>query len=157
MTLARLTLLTAAGALGFTSCRESVPPLQPTTVAAPPPPVERKIPSGKVTAISIPDFFVLQQSEKVVTYDARPGFYYSLGHIPGAINLPKASFAKQFPTREKEIKAALAAGKLVVIYCTDLQCPDARAIANLLAKSGYSSSVLTGGWAAWQESGLPTE
>jgi len=153
MTLARLTVLTITCALGFSSCQQVVPP-QP--VAAPPKP-ERKPAVAKVTAITVADFFVLQQSDQVVTYDARPGFYYNLGHIPGAINFPKAGIAAQFPKREKEMKAALAAGKTIVIYCTDLQCPDAGAVATRLANSGYSSSVLIGGWASWKESELPTE
>jgi rhodanese-related sulfurtransferase len=153
MTFVRFIPLAITTASGFTSCREVVPP-QPLPVAPEP---ERRIQLGKVTAVSVADFFVLQQSESVLTLDARPGFYFNLGHIPGAIHLPKSDFSARFPKREKEIKAALAAGKTIVIYCTDLQCPDARALATRLAQSGYSSSVLTGGWAAWKESGLLVE
>lgn len=155
MTFARLTLVTVTAAFGVTSCQEAVQTQAAPVVLAPQP--ERQIKSGKVTAIPITDFFLLQQSGQVVIYDTRPGFYYNLGHIPGAISWPKASFASQLPTREKEIQASLAQGKSIVLYCTDLQCPDATAVANLLAKSGLSSSVLTGGWASWKESGLPTE
>lgn len=162
MTLARFTVLAVGSALGFTSCRELV---QPAPVPAPPPakpaaaPVRtaRPVAVGQITRMTVADFFVRHQSDQVLTYDARPGFHYQLGHIPGAINLPKNSFTTLKPQREAEIKTALAAGKSIVVYCTDLPCPDAQTVASRLATAGYSSSVLTGGWEAWKESGLTTE
>ncbi|HEX7260408.1 MAG TPA: rhodanese-like domain-containing protein, partial [Luteolibacter sp.] len=124
--------------------------------AAPPKP-PRMNGRGKITSISLTELFALQQAGQVVIYDARPGYFYNLGHLPGAINLPKMNCDAQITKRETEIKAALAAKKTIVVYCTNLLCPDARTVANHLAGFGYSSSVLTGGWDAWKESGLPTE
>ena len=112
---------------------------------------------GKVTSISLTEVFTLQQSGNVLIYDARPGFFYGLSHIPGAISLPKPDCDAQITKREAEIKAAIAAKKPIVVYCTNLLCPDARTVANHLASFGYSSSVLSGGWDSWKESGLPTE
>jgi 3-mercaptopyruvate sulfurtransferase SseA len=112
---------------------------------------------GKITSISLTDFFALQQSDKVLLFDARPAFFYGLGHIPGAINLPKTGCDPQIEKREAEIKAALAENKTIVVYCTNLLCPDARAVAIHLAGYGYPSSILTGGWESYKESGLPTE
>jgi rhodanese-related sulfurtransferase len=112
---------------------------------------------GKVTSISLTELFALQQAGNVLLFDARPGFFYGLGHIQGAISLPKPDCDAQITRREAEIKAAIAAQKPIVVYCTNLLCPDARTVANHLAGFGYSSSVLTGGWESWKESGLPTE
>lgn len=112
---------------------------------------------GKVTSISLTDFFPLQQSGKVLLYDARPYFFYALSHIPGAISMPKQNCDEEIEKRESEIKSALADGKSVVVYCTNIACPDARTVAIHLADYGYSSSTLTGGWDTWKESGLPTE
>ncbi len=112
---------------------------------------------GKVSSISITDFFPLQQSDQVLLYDARPSFFYHLGHLPGAISLPKSDCDTEIVKREAEIIAALAAKKTIVVYCTNLLCPDARTLAIHLADFGYSSSTLTGGWETWKESGLPTE
>lgn len=112
---------------------------------------------GKVSSISLTDFFPLHESGKVLLFDARPGFFYSLGHIPGAINLPKDGCDAQIDKRESEIKAAIASKKTIVIYCTNLLCPDARAVATHLADRGYSSAVLSGGWETWKDSGMPTE
>lgn len=112
---------------------------------------------GKVSSISITDFFAKQQAGEVLLYDARPRFFYALGHIPGAINLPKPEADAQIANRKAEIEAALAAHKTIVVYCTNLLCPDARTVAIHLADVGYSSSTLTGGWESYKETGLPTE
>jgi 3-mercaptopyruvate sulfurtransferase SseA len=112
---------------------------------------------GKVSSISLTDFFERQQAGSVLLYDARPAFFYALGHIPGAISLPKTNCDAQIVKREVEIKAALAAHKTIVIYCTNLLCPDARTVAIHMADAGYSTSTLTGGWESYKETGLPTE
>ena len=160
MTDCRFKLLTLALAAGLASCA------QPVAVA----PVVKKVEAprakprparlngrGKVTSISLTELFALQQSGSVLIYDARPGFFYALGHIQGAINLPKPDCDAQIEKREAEIKAAIAAKKTIVVYCTNLLCPDARTVAIHLAGFGYSSSTLSGGWESWKEAGLPTE
>lgn len=117
----------------------------------------RQVAPGQISSISITDLFSLQQSEQVLLFDARPSFFYKIGHLPGAISLPKAGCVDQITKRESEIKAALAAKKTIVVYCTNTSCPDARTIANHLSSFGYPSSILIGGWDYWKESGLPTE
>jgi rhodanese-related sulfurtransferase len=112
---------------------------------------------GKVSSISIEDLFPLQESGKALIYDARPAFFYRLGHIPGAISLPKSDADARIEKRKSEIESALAAGKTIVVYCTNTLCPDARTVANHLAGYGYNSSVLSGGWDHYKEAGLPVE
>jgi rhodanese-related sulfurtransferase len=166
----RLIFLTA---LGFTSCAEparEVPTVvkpvreiqtpQKVDLPKPTPPPKKPIlmnGRGKVTSISMEDFFPLQQSGQALIYDARPGFYYQLGHIPGAIHFPKSNCDELIVSRKAEIEAAIAAKKTIVIYCTNLTCPDARTVAMHLASYGYSSSTLTGGWDSWKNSELPVE
>lgn len=112
---------------------------------------------GKVTSISLTDFYALQQSGKTLILDARPGFFYHLGHLPAAISLPKSGCDELIAKREKEIEAAITAQKTIVVYCTNRLCPDARTVATHLSDFGYSAAVLEGGWETWKESGLPTE
>lgn len=112
---------------------------------------------GEVSSISLEDFFVLQQSGKALIYDARPAFFYALGHIPGAINLPKHGCNEQIAARETEIKEALAAGKTIVVYCSSLSCPDARTVARHISGFTYPASTFSGGWDAWKQAGLPTD
>ena len=156
-------LLAATMLIGIPSC---VQPDHRQIKAAPAPEMEKPpAPSkpvnmngrGKVSSISIENLFTLQQGENVLLFDARPGFFYALGHIPGAISMPKADCDKLINKHEGEIKAAIAAKKTIVVYCTNLLCPDARTVARHLAALGYSSSTLTGGWDSWKEAGLPTE
>lgn len=110
---------------------------------------------GRVTRIALGDLFALQQSGNVLIYDVRPAFFHSLGNIPGSVNWPKYAFNRQLDAREAEIRAATTAGKPVVLYCTDLACPDARNVATRLAERGHHTSVLEGGWEAWKAGGLP--
>jgi len=110
---------------------------------------------GRVTRIALGDLFALQQSGEVLMYDVRPAFFHSLGHIPGSVNWPVSAYAKQLAKRESEIRAAATVGRPVVLYCTDLACPDARNMATWLAARGHSTAVLEGGWDAWKTGGLP--
>ncbi len=159
MTACRFKLLTLALAAGLASCAQPVAEVRVKKVATPLATAKPVRMNGrsKVTSISLTELFTLQQSGNVLLYDARPGYFYFLGHITGAINLPKADCDAQIEKREAEIKAAISAKKPIVIYCTNLLCPDARTVATHLAGFGYSSSTLTGGWESWKESGLPTQ
>jgi rhodanese-related sulfurtransferase len=155
-------LITVAIALLAASCASparEVPMKKPAPAAvkaAKKPPV-RLNGRGEVSSVSLADLFALQQSGQVLLYDARPRFFYALGHIAGAISLPKADGVAQIEKREAEIKAALAAKKTIVVYCTNFACPDARTVAIQLSSFGYPSSTLSGGWESWKEAGLPTE
>lgn len=112
---------------------------------------------GRITSIPLDTFFQLQQANKVLIFDVRPGFYYSLGHVPGAINWPRGRFDQQLAVHEKQLNDAVAMGKPVVLYCTDLACPDALHVADQLSKRGHSVAVLQGGWEAWKVGELPIE
>jgi rhodanese-related sulfurtransferase len=161
MTGRRSTILTVAAAVGLVSCAKPAPqqPVKPPSVpavkekAAPKPPAPR----GRITSISMEDLYLLHQNGQVMLLDARPSFFYSLGHIQGAISMPSGGSAEHIKLREEEIKTSLAAKKTIVLYCTNASCPDARAVAANFAEAGYPCSVLAGGYESWKESGLPTE
>ena len=112
---------------------------------------------GTLISISLGDFFALQQAGKALIYDARPAFFYHLGHVPGAANLTKTRCDDQVVAREAEIKGALAQGKTIVVYCSGITCPDARTVAIHIAGFGYPAAIFAGGWEAWQDAALPGE
>lgn len=116
-----------------------------------------KVASAPVLTLTLSDFFPLQQASKALIYDARPYYYYKLNHIPGALSWPKADSKALILSKEAEIKAALAANKIIVIYCTGQSCGDARKVANFIAKRGYPCSVYSEGLDTWLECALPTE
>jgi rhodanese-related sulfurtransferase len=109
---------------------------------------------GQVTLLPIDAFFERHQAGTVLLYDVRPKFIYHLGSIVGALSWPARSFDAQLPEREAEIIAAQSAGKIVVVYCADPSCPDARTVADRLAQRGHSVAVLEGGWEAWKAAGV---
>ncbi len=112
---------------------------------------------GKISSISLEEFFLLHQSGKTLVIDARPTIFHQFGHIPGAISLPAKNCDPAIASREEEIKAALAEGKTIVTYCNGLLCPDARTVAMHISGFGYPASVFSGGWDAWKEAGMPVE
>ena len=154
----------AAMAFAVAACADK-PAVAPTTSPAastPAPDENYKKPvrmngRGKISSISLEDFFVLHQSDKALVIDARPSIFYQFGHIPGAISLPANHCDPAIARREAEIKAAIADGKTIVTYCSGLFCPDARTVASHLSGFGYPASVFSGGWDAWKDAGMPTE
>jgi rhodanese-related sulfurtransferase len=149
--------------LVLASCQDPAP-VPPVVAAAPAKPLPSPKPaappavkSGKLTVIDITTLFPRQQAGTVLLYDARPGFIAGFGKIPGAISWPRGGFESRLSQSETEIRAAKAAGKPVVFYCTDAACPDAQAMAERLTTKGHDVSILEGGFALWKEAGLPTE
>lgn len=159
--------MTAGFSCALAACAAKTKPAEPTTPKGVPKPAaeeksDYKKPvrmngRGEVTSISLEKFFELQQSGKVLVYDARPTVFHAIGHIPGAISLPKHNCDASIAKREGEIKTALKDGKTIVVYCTSMTCPDARTVAIHISGFGYPVSVFSGGWDAWKEAGMPTE
>ncbi len=156
-------ILVAALVLGSCAAPSAGPQLEApaSPTAEPSKPAFKKKPRlngrGKIASISLEEFFALHQSGKLLLFDARPAFIYQMGHVPGAINLTKHNCDQKIHDRESMIKSALAEGKTIVVYCTGVMCPDARAVAMHLSGFGYPSSIFSGGWDAWSEAGMPVE
>ena len=106
--------------------------------------------------ISLEQFQQCAQPGQALVLDARPQIFYSLGHVPGALSLPRndfeAGYARLKPQLEKDRAQPLA------VYCSDADCEDSELVANGLLKLGYSRVLrFKGGWAAWQEAHLPED
>lgn len=143
--------------LALFSCAE--PPEKPVPALDPSKAIEEKKPAeapaqptqpGRVTRMPLGDLYQLVQSNAAVIYDVRPTIIHKMGNIPGSISWPKANFDRDIVKHEPHIRAAIAGNTPVVIYCTDLACPDAITVATSLAQRGHSVSVLQGGYEAWK-------
>ncbi len=160
MTFFRGIISSSAVAIAMTSCAQPADQVSVKKIVAVPA-TKPKLPEikcrGVISEISLSELFALQQSDQVLLYDVRPRFFYNLGHLPSAISLPKSTYDAQISQHQAELKAALGAHKTLVVYCTNLTCPDAGTVATRLADLGISCSILTGGWEAWKQSGLTTE
>lgn len=118
-------------------------------------PTQRK--RGEVSSIGFDEFFQLHQADKTLPIDARPSYFYHLGHIPGAINLPKSIEIEPNSALIQQLNRATKEDRALVVYCNGLLCPDARTIARRLARMGFDTHIFSGGWNAWTDAGLPPE
>lgn len=92
----------------------------------------------------------LMNREDALVLDLRAADEYTRGHILGAKNVPLADLARRAPELEK-FKA-----KPVIVHCATGS--SASAAVALLRRNGFANVVnLSGGYAAWQQAGLPVE
>lgn len=112
------------------------------------------IPPGQITGVEMGQVFSMIHENRVLLIDCRPPIYYHLGHLDGAISLPLKSYDKVIESRKTNIVQALADKKVIVLYCQNVKCPDAYAVAKKLGQLGYPVSVYKGGWEEWKQAGL---
>jgi rhodanese-related sulfurtransferase len=92
----------------------------------------------------------LMNREDALVVDLRAADEYTRGHILGAKNVPLAELARRAAELEK-FKA-----KPVIVHCATGS--SAGGAVALLRRSGFANVVnLSGGYAAWQQAGLPVE
>ncbi len=154
------TLLLSAGWLFLASCEppppeKPIPPLDPSKAPAKPEEAAAPAPpkTGQLTRMPLGDLYQLVQKDAALIYDVRPTLYYKMGHIPGAVSWPKNDFDRHYEKQAPNIRTANTNNTPVVLYCTDLACPDGLAVAKKLVARGHTVSVLQGGYEAWKATG----
>ena len=115
---------------------------------------------GQVTewpeSLTLEQFQAFLASKQGIILDARPEIFHRLGHVPGALSLPRedfeASYNKLKPILEKD------KNQVIAVYCSSSSCEDSGLVQNALQSLGYTHvSVFHGGWAEWTNAGLPEE
>lgn len=92
----------------------------------------------------------LMNREDAVVIDLRPAADFAKGHILGARSIPLTDLEKRAAELDK-YKA-----RPVIVYCNAGN--SAGASVALLRRNGFANVVnLAGGYAAWQQAGLPVE
>lgn len=109
-----------------------------------------KVKIGKISKISVGDLYQLSLRNAALIFDVRPILFHKMGKIPGSISWPISAFDREFKKQEPRVKEAKRQNMPIVLYCTDLACPDAQNVAIKLSTLGYDVSVLEGGYAAWR-------
>lgn len=89
-----------------------------------------------------------------VIVDAREGWEYAEGHIPGAISMPFDEVITD-PARLEQFDSG---GRPVITYCGGGTCELSLSLAYELAGYGHGpTAVYTGGFPEWQEAGYAVE
>jgi rhodanese-related sulfurtransferase len=104
--------------------------------------------------VGLEEFLAAVNTKSALILDARPSVFFEHGHVPGALNLSRESFARDYRHLASVLKPAV--DKPVIVYCSGGDCHDSRLVANALLSLGFSNvSIFTGGWIAWSEAKLP--
>ncbi len=106
--------------------------------------------------IGLDEFQAFALARKGVVIDARSSFFYGEGHVPGALNVSREGFQRDY----QRVGSRLSAHKTdaIAVYCSGADCHDADLVADALAAMGYEKLlVYREGWEEWSQSGLPQE
>jgi rhodanese-related sulfurtransferase len=96
----------------------------------------------RITEVSAGDVVpMVERKDPVVLLDVREPNEWNLGHIPGAIHLPRGQL-------ESHIEALVPRDRSIIVYCA---AGNRSALAaDTLQQMGYARvSSLAGGWRAW--------
>jgi len=106
--------------------------------------------------LSLEDFSSYVENQRGLTLDARPEIFHRLGHVPGALSLPRDDFENGYAA----LKAKLEANRSqpIAIYCSSSSCEDSGLVKKSLASLGYTNLALfEGGWSEWTNAKKPEE
>jgi 3-mercaptopyruvate sulfurtransferase SseA len=99
---------------------------------------------------------IVEGKTKGIVLDARPEIFHRLGHVPGAISLPREEFQESYSKQ----RALLDRNKSqpIAIYCSSASCEDSQMVADALVKLAYTRVfVFKGGWSEWTDAHLTEE
>lgn len=106
--------------------------------------------------LSLDDMVAYVSEKRGVILDARPEIFHRLGHIPGAISLPRDDFEKAYEALKEKLEQNRT--QPLAIYCSSSSCEDAELVRKALSALGYSQlTVFSGGWAEWTQAGKTEE
>jgi len=114
------------------------------------------VPKPAVGVISLDEFQRRVERADGLILDARPEPLYRLGHVPGALSLPRDDFEAACVRLGRKLDEAR--NRSVAVYCSDADCEDSRLVAEALVELHLARVVrFKGGWAEWTAAHLPEE
>ncbi|HEY5811763.1 MAG TPA: rhodanese-like domain-containing protein [Terrimicrobiaceae bacterium] len=106
--------------------------------------------------LSLEEFRNFVEGKQGWVLDARPELFHRLGHVPGAIAMPRDDFENYYRKHQGELEKDK--GRVLVIYCSGGDCEDSELVETALRKLEYTQiSIFEGGWGEWTKAGLPEE
>lgn len=110
-------------------------------------------PSSNLTAEQLREFLAAKRG---LVFDARPTSFYRIGHLPGALSLPRSEFERTYKVYQAQLETNR--NQPIVLYCSNASCEDSKLLKEALNHLGFRNVALfVGGWEEWQDKGLPTE
>jgi len=105
--------------------------------------------------LTLKDFRVFVDQKKGLIFDARPEIFYQIGHVPGALSLPRDAFKETYLKLKSLLQ--LDSAQPIAVYCSDSGCDDSVLVQKALQDIGYTNvAVFRGGWNQWTSENLPT-
>ncbi len=107
-------------------------------------------------AVQLDELKEIITQRKALIVDARTSAFYDSGHIPGALNLSRTNFARDYLHLQSQLDQSKSSP--VIVYCSGGECHDSRMVASALITLGFSQvRIFTGGWDAWTAASEPVE
>jgi len=119
--------------------------------------VESRAPAEEVSnqlpeMLSLGEFADFVENKRGLVLDARPEIFHRLGHVPGALSLPREDFENIYPGLREKLEADFS--QPIVIYCANVSCEDATLLKKALVDLGFKQlKIFEGGWAQWESAG----
>jgi rhodanese-related sulfurtransferase len=108
------------------------------------------------TDIGLEQFVAFVRSGTGIVLDARPELFHKVGHVPGALSLPREDFDLGYARLKNRLESSKSGP--IAVYCTDETCDDSRFVRSRLRALGFTRvAVYPGGWDEWTAAGLPKE
>ncbi|HVN71692.1 MAG TPA: rhodanese-like domain-containing protein [Desulfomonilia bacterium] len=96
----------------------------------------------------------LLSSGKAVFLDAREADLYRMGHLPGALHMPKDRVTQNL----QKLKGLERGYKVLITYCDGKDCGKARELEVELERVGITSlGIFEDGWQGWMDKGYPID
>jgi len=112
---------------------------------------KKEVPEYRI--VSLVQFKRLLQEHRGILIDARESEDYQRGHIKGARSIPDLEADKHFGEL-----APLPRDTLVLIYCSNAECPLGRALAHFMSIMSFTNLLLfDDGWDGWVSAGMPVD
>lgn len=112
--------------------------------------------SFPVSTIGLDEFRRIVQAKSELILDARASIYYQQGHVPGALNLSRADFGKDYLRLRSMLEKEKS--RPIVVYCSGGTCHDSKMVAQALLSLGFTNvRIFPGGWEQWSADGLPAQ
>ena len=106
--------------------------------------------------LSLEEFTSFVENKGGLVLDARPEIFHRLGHVPGALSLPRDDFEKGYAALKDKLEADRS--QPIAIYCSGASCEDSGLLKKSLGALGYTNLALfEGGWDEWTTAKKPEE